>query len=42
MKHVWVSIPTAISGTMRLYIAYVLTSSKSDNILLIGVEIVKM
>jgi hypothetical protein len=36
MKAIYVSLPTAISAAMRLYIAYVLTSSKPDCFLLIG------
>jgi len=36
MKAIYVSLPTATSATMRLYIAYILTSSKPDCFLLTG------
>ena len=36
MRHVYVSLPTALSASMRLYIAYILTSSAPDYSLLAG------
>lgn len=36
MRNVIVSIPTAVSGAMRLYVAYVLLSLSLDPILLVG------
>jgi len=37
MRHVKVSLPTAVSGVvMRLFIAYVLVSERPDYILLMG------
>ena len=36
MKYIAVSIPVAVSGAMRLYVAYVLTSSNPNCSLLTG------
>lgn len=35
-EHICVSLPTAVSGIMRLYIAYILTNTNSDYVLLVG------
>ena len=36
MKHIAVSIPTAVSGAMRLYAAFILCSLSPDYLLLAG------
>ena len=36
MRHVYISIPTAVSGIMRLYMAYILTNTDPDCVLLAG------
>ena len=36
MRHVYVSLPTAVSGVMRLCMAYILTNTDPDRLLLAG------
>ncbi len=36
MRHVYVSLPTAVSGAMRLYVAYILARLEPDDTLLLG------
>ncbi|GBE54469.1 hypothetical protein BMS3Bbin15_00623 [archaeon BMS3Bbin15] len=42
MKEILVSLPTAVSGAMRLYAAFIFTNSKPDYLLIAGAFLLTM